>query len=385
MDRLLIKNAMVVTQDDLLIDRDVLIEDGHIASLNYKGDEANLPSIDISGKYLAPGFIDLHTHGRLMADTMDNKRGSLVKIAQDLLRHGVTGFLITTRAMPLEYTIEVIKTAVEYIKDPDPNGALPLGIYLEGPYLADAKKGAQTLDNEDKISSEGIKAMLEAGEGHIKVVALAPELKGAGEIISYLKEKGVTVSAAHTMCEYEETESAIDEGISLATHCFNAMKSIDHKNPGVITACLLDERVTCEAIVDGHHLHPAIVRLLYKTKGSDKVALISDSVAACGIPDGDYDYDGRQFSIKDGTVKTADGGLAGSLLSLDKAVANVINFSCCGLPEACKMASLTPAKVIKAEDRKGSVTEGKDADLVVLDEKLKVSAVFVSGKYYSFD
>ena len=382
MEKIVIYNVKAVLTANILNGATVVVEQGKIIAITQeKVNESNCYLVDGQGRYLSPGFIDLHTHGRMMADTMDNDRASLVKISRDLLQHGVTGYLITTRAMPLDYTLKVLKTIVDYIKDPDPKGARPLGIYLEGPYLSDEKKGAQTLDNDDVVSIAGIKALLDAGEGHVKVVALAPELAGADEAIKIITSQGVIASIAHTMSTYEQGLAAIEAGATLATHTFNAMRQLDHKEPGVIAACLNDSRVICEAIVDGYHLHPAIVQLMYQVKGAGKIALISDSVAAVGIPDGDYDYGGRQFTVSQGTVRLADGGLAGSLLSLDAAVRNVRKFTGCSLSTAVEMASLSPAKVIKQANEIGSLEVGKTADLIIFDDDIRIYGAVVNGKY----
>ena len=381
-EKLALINAAVITPGGVLKGMSVVVEGGVITSLNSgEIDTADCRVIDLGGRYLSPGFVDLHTHGRLGADIIDGSRETMSRVAGDLLRYGVTGFLLTTQAMPREQTVSVIKSAVEYIKNPNPDGAKPLGIYLEGPYLASARKGAQLLDGDDRVCMDGLKAMIEAGEGHVRVVAVAPELPGATEAIRFLTERGIVVSAAHTDGGYDTAVKAIDAGVTLTTHTFNAMRPLRHRDPEVVGACLTDERVFCEVISDGIHLHPAIVKLVYLAKGAEGMALISDSVMATGLDDGEYDYAGRKYTVQNGFVRLPDGTLAGSTLSLDAAVRNVMEFTGCDICKAVEMASLTPSRVIGVNDKKGTVEIGKDADIAVLDERLRVSAVILAGRY----
>jgi len=386
MERLLIKNAKIITREGVLTGKSVLVADGIIEAVIPETDETGVCyEIDAAGCYLSPGFIDLHTHGRQTADAMDGTRESLSGISKDLLRHGVTGFLITTQAAPTEKILSVIRTAVEYIKKPEPDGSAPLGIYVESPYLSPAKKGAQVLTGSGEIKLDEIKAILDAGEGYIRVFTLAPELNNAAEAVRLIADRGAVPAAAHTDSGYDAAMTAINAGLKLATHTFNAMRPINHKEPGVVGACLTDRRVVCEAIADGHHLHPSIVRLIYAAKGPDGMALVSDSVAAAGIPDGQYEFDGRRFIIKDGAVRLEDGTLAGSMLSLDAAVGNAIKFTGCQINEAIKMASLTPARVIGIAGKKGSIEVGKDADLIIFDEKIGVKSAITGSRYIPFE
>jgi len=381
MENLIIRNAKAVLPNGIQSGVSVRIINGVIAAVEPDGmDDCGHAVLDAAGLYLTPGFIDLHTHGRCFADAMDANRDSLARIAKDLLCHGVTGFLITTQAASLAHTRKAIEAAVRYIHDPDPDGAVPLGIYLEGPFLSGAKKGAQQLENADSIDLAALCGLLDAGDGHIRVVALAPELPGALSAIERIIAYNAVAAAAHTNCRYNEATAAIDAGITLATHCFNAMRPLDHREPSVLGACLTDARVTCEAIVDGVHLHPAIVKILYLTKDIDRLALISDSVAAAGVPDGEYEYAGRKFTVDGGAIRLPDGTLAGSALSLDAAVRNMMAFTGCPLYKAVATASFTPARVIGIGGQRGSIEAGKAADLLLLDDNIRIRSVFVGGK-----
>lgn len=381
MDNLVIQNANVILPGGVEQGASVCIENGVISAITPGAVNGSAYRVlDAAGCYLSPGFIDLHTHGRCLCDTMDNSRESLEIIARDLLSHGTTGFLITTQSAPLERTLEVIKTAVAYIKNPAPDGAAPLGIYMEGPYFAAEKKGAQELDNADTVNLDGLRAMLDAGEGYVRVAALAPELPGAIEAIRMITSRGAAASAGHTNSSYDEAMTAIEAGISLSTHTFNAMRPISHREPSVVGACLTDNRVICEAIADGIHLHPAVLKLLYMTKGAEGVALISDSIAAAGIPDGEYDYGGRGFTVGGGVIRLKDGTIAGSMLNLNSAVRNAVKFTGCPLHEAVNMAALTPAGVIGMGKNRGSIEVGKAADLVLFNDGFEIQTVIIGGR-----
>ena len=377
---MVIKNARVVGREGLISGCSVLIRDGIIAAVGCELEQPDgCPVWDAAGRYLSPGFIDLHTHGRNMSDAMDGTRDSLVVIARDLAQHGVTGFLITTQSAPLDVTLAAIENAVRYIEQPDPDGALPLGIYLEGPFFSDTKKGAQLPIAEGRVDLDALRAMLETGAGYIRVVALAPELSGALEAIDMIVGHGAVAAAGHTDSGYDEMMAAVEAGLSLSTHTFNGMRGLDHRQPSVVGACLTQDRVVCEAIVDGIHLHPAVVQLLYRTKGARRLALISDTVAAAGIADGEYDYGGRIFTVSQGAVRLPDGRLAGSTLSLDAALRNVTVFTGCPLHEAVEMVSTTPARVI-GDVRRGGVEPGMAADLVVFDDEFTINGVWIGGR-----
>lgn len=379
MDKLQIVNARVIVPGDILHGVTVLVREGRIAGLSSTAaDPAEWKTLDAEGAYLSPGFIDLHNHGRMVADAMEGTREALQKIAAHQLSHGVTGFLITTQSAPLEPTLAVIKAAADYIDAPASDGAQPLGIYLEGPFFSGVRSGAQLADASG-VDLDALTAMAETGRGHVRVVSLAPELPNAIEAIGMLAGRGVLPAAGHTDSTFEQAAQAICAGLGLATHTFNGMRPLDHREPSVVGACLTDDRVTCEIIADGIHLHPATVKLICRIKGPRNTVLVSDSVAATGIPDGDYDYAGRAVSVKEGVVRLADGTLAGSSLSLDEAVRNVRRFTGCPLHEAVEMASLTPARVLGVSAQKGSIAAGKDADMVLFDEEVSVKTTILGG------
>jgi N-acetylglucosamine-6-phosphate deacetylase len=230
------------------------------------------------------------------------------------------------------------------------------------------------------LVADDLDALLDAAGHALKVVALSPELPGAVDWIHKLNKIGIVAAAAHSNADYKETMAGIDAGITLATHTFNGMRSLSHQEPGILGAVLDDDRVYCELIADGIHLNPVILSLIYKCKGPDRIVLVSDSVLFGSLPDGRYDKHGYTVIVQDGIIRTEDGRLSGSSLSLDRAVRNMVNLAGVPLCHAVQAASLNPAKVLGLENRKGSITPGKDADLVLFDEVVEIKKVFIRGK-----
>jgi N-acetylglucosamine-6-phosphate deacetylase len=369
--------------------------------------------IDGGGLYLSPGFIDLHNHGRLGRDAMETFNISLdggvpqsggtaagsgeaneplETIARGQAEHGVTSFLAGTSTIPWEYVPAAVRRIAAFCRESaagPPEGGKPaarcLGIYSEGSFFSREKRGAHNPRwLKEAISEADLEVLMDAAGETLKVLALSPELPGALPAIRALVGRGVTVSAAHSNAVYAEAQAGIDAGITLSTHTFNGMRALSHQEPGILGAVLNDPRVCCELIADGIHLAPPVLSLVHKIKGSGGVVLVSDSVAPNGLPDGRYEGEGRTVLVRDGTIRLEDGRLAGSSLSLDGAVRNMIRLGGASVPGAVRMASLNPARILGVEDRAGSVAAGKDADLVLFDETISVRAVFIGGKRFQF-
>lgn len=387
-----IKNARIITPYETLENHWVQIEDGKITDIGQdteliKKEFDNV--IDAKGNYLAPGFIDIHNHGNSGHDAMEGTSEALDSMAAFHLKHGVTGFLATTVTASRDETKNAIKNAVEFYKIQEKelvrSKARLLGIYLEGPYFSITKKGAQPAQFIRNPDRKELTEFLDAGLSLVKVVSLAPELPNAKETVSYLKSLGIAVAAGHSDATFAEAKKGIDWGITLATHIFNGMRSFSHREPGVVGAMLTDERVFCEMICDGIHLHPTAMKLVVKMKGKERVVLISDAMMACGLPAGDYSLGGQRVTVTNGEARLADGTLAGSTLTLDRAVYNMIHLVGIPLPEAVRMATLNPAQAIGIQDSKGSIDIGKDADLIIFDEQVKVLTAMVGGKVTQFN
>jgi N-acetylglucosamine-6-phosphate deacetylase len=352
--------------------------------------------VDGEGLYLSPGFIDLHNHGRLGCDVMDGKTSSMETIARGQAEHGVTGFLAGTSSIPWEKNLAAMRFLSDYCAkeaaavdgktaadsaDSSVKGARCLGIYSEGILFSLEKRGAHNPGFlKTTIIKDDIDALLDAAGPALKIAAISPELSGALDAMETFSQKGIVVAAAHTNATYAEALAGIDSGITLATHTFNGMRSLSHQEPGVLGAVLDDSRVTCELVADGVHLAPVILSLVYKLKGPEKIVLVSDSVFMNGVPDGVYGAEGRTAIVKDGIIRLEDGRLAGSSLSLDRAVRNLVNLGGASLCHAVRAASLNPARVIGLDRKKGSIARGKDADLILFDEKITVKKVFIGGQ-----
>jgi N-acetylglucosamine-6-phosphate deacetylase len=385
--KMLMKNANIIIPYEIKRNSSLVIEDGRIANIfDGKSLNENIYDlvIDVKGHFLSPGFIDIHNHGGLGHDFMEGTYKALDSIADFHLKNGVTSLLATIMTEDINTIRKAINGAKNYIENAGNSSKLKsqvLGIYLEGPYFALEKKGGQPEKHIKKPDLEEIKELIKYADNHIKIVSLAPELKGADDIIRYLRKEGILVSAGHTNATLEEAKNAIELGVTQATHLYNGMRAFNHREPGVIGAVLTDDRVICEIICDGIHNHFLSLDLAVKLKGMDKVILISDSMMAAGMKDGKYLLGGQDVFMKDGEARLVDGALAGSTHSLNKAVYNMIKNGIVPLEDAVKMASLNPAKAIGLDDVKGSIEIGKDADLIIFDENVNIIGVMVKGKY----
>ncbi|GHV33106.1 N-acetylglucosamine-6-phosphate deacetylase [Synergistales bacterium] len=389
MERLLIKNAKIITQN-LIVDGSLLALNGRVAALGVHI-EADVDSeIDAKGLFLSPGFIDIHNHGRMGFDVMDASVSSLLNIAIEQIKHGVTGFLATTNTAEKGVLWRAVNVAAEFCDvdrqaertaNKPRRGAQCLGIYVEGNHISMKKRGSHPPELLRPIAQENLNTLLSAGKGNIRVMAFAPELPGSLDAIRRLRHASVVAAAAHTDATFDEAMDGINAGVTLAAHTFNSMRAMTHRDPSIIAACLLDDRVVCEAIADGTHLDPAILQLIYRLKGPDRVCLISDSVRYNGLPDGQYNRDdGRDVTVKNGVIRLGDGRLAGSSLSMNEAVRNMVRLAGIPLFHAVRMASFVPSRVIGMDAAKGSLDVGKDADMILFDEDVNVEAAFIGGK-----
>lgn len=344
----------------------------------YSGD---MPQqvMEVKEGWIAPGFIDIHMHGIEGHDTMDGTTESLQAISRALTRFGVTTFLATTMTAPYSQLETVLANIAENSRMGLP-GAQVAGIHLEGPWINPRYKGAQKEENIALPKLDAVRHLYELAEGLIKVVTIAPEQPEALEAIAWLEERGVIVSAGHTGATFAQAADAVAAGVRHFTHCFNAMTGLHHREPGVVGAAMYHEHLSTELIADGIHVHPAVMKILYRVKTAGRLALVSDSMRAAAMGEGTYDLGGQEVHVHGEQAKLADGTLAGSILTLNRAVGNMVRLSGVSLPEAVEMASLTPATILGIADRKGRLEAGCDADIVVLDKTFEVKSTFVAGK-----
>lgn len=364
----------VMTENFTLENTDVKIEDKVITKIsdNLSDDE----KIDVSGMYVLPGFIDTHLHGA-NGVRVEYENPDINKITTFEATQGVTGIALCTASGDFETRLlnsKIIKEASLSCE-----GCKILAIHAEGPFLSNSKKGAMNEKDLVLPTANKIDEMIDACDGLLKIMTIAPEIEGALEMIEYMKSKGICVSMGHTDATFDVAKNAIDKGASRMTHTFNASKSINHREPGVVVAALNDDRVMCEAICDFVHLHPEIVRMIYKMKGEDGMCIVSDSSPAAGMNVSQFEVGGVKRYVKDGVVRLADGTIAGSTRTVLDGVKNLVSL---GIPlcDVSKMASLNPARDLKMDKEIGSLKEGKLADIVVLDENLDVVYTFVNGK-----
>lgn len=361
-----------------------LISRGQVETLggkiSYSGPrrQAQGRVVDHGDDLICPGLIDLHVHGGAGYDAMDEAPEALDEVSRYLAAGGVTGFLATTQTAAQPELLAALRRVVEAAAT-GLTGATLLGVHLEGPYINEAKRGAQRRDSVRAPSLDELKTLREAAGGLLKIVTLAPEKPGAMESVAWLADQGILVSAGHTDADYETALEAFSVGLSHVSHLYNAMRGLHHREPGILGAALTDGRVTVELIADGHHVHPAALRLAALCKGPAKTVLVSDSVKPAGLPDGEYEYGGRTLSLRDGVVKLPDGVIAGGSMRLNDAVRVMVEEAGLSVTEAVQMASNTPARVLRLTPGKGRLEEGSDADIAVLDWRFSVKETIVGG------
>jgi N-acetylglucosamine-6-phosphate deacetylase len=365
----------------------LLVEDGVIVEVGPRVSRAVPPGVrelDFGDAILAPGFVDIHIHGGAGHDVMEADPAGLATVEQLLAKHGVTGYFPTTVTAPLDQTwsaldrlANAIESAAQNPNSRD-NRAQPVGIHLEGPFLSHARRGVHPPQNLLLPTVEAFDRFWEAARGHIRLMTIAPELEGAREVIAEATQRGVCVSLGHTNADLETARAAVAAGARHATHVFNAMRPLDHREPGVIGEVLTDSRLTADVIVDGIHLDPVVVELFLKAKGPDAAVLITDAISATGMPDGRYRLGPIEVEVKNGRCE-AGGKLAGSVLTMDRAVRNVMRFAHWDLQQALRLATLNPARVGGLAGR-GKIEAGSAADIVVLSPQGEVRSTIIRGE-----
>ncbi|GHU65757.1 N-acetylglucosamine-6-phosphate deacetylase [Clostridia bacterium] len=371
-----IANGLVYQDESYFADTDLLIRDGVIAGIgpHLAADE----TYDATGCYVIPGFIDLHIHGFGGLDTM-NGAEAVRTMSRELVKHGTTSFLPTTMTAAKPETRAAVRGIAKVMADPEPIGSAVLGCLMEGPFFCEKRKGAQPAHALLAPTLADYEDMTGEDAGIVRRLALAPELPGAAELIRALVERGVQVSLGHTDATYAQMIAAAAAGATSVTHIYNGMSPLTHREPGAVGAALTCRQLIPEFIADLIHLHPAALKLVYDSKGSDGCIAITDSMEAGGMPDGQYQLGGQEVFVKDGAARLTDGTLAGSVLTLRRSLANMVTVVGVPIAEALPMYTSTPARLI-GETRRGSLTEGYIADIVVLDHAFNVRAVWVGGK-----
>jgi N-acetylglucosamine-6-phosphate deacetylase len=383
--RTLLVNALLYGPEPLGLGG-VLLEGAQVGAI-YRA-ESDLPSgvstIDLEGAALGPGLIDLHVHGADGVELMtagsggDGGDGALTRMSRFLARHGVTGFLPATVTASMGATETAIRRVRRALGQPR-GGARVLGVHLEGPFLSAERLGAQSPEFCAPPTQASVAHLISLTRGVPYIVTLAPEVPGGLEAIRAFVDAGAIVSIGHTVADVDQAQAAFAAGATQVTHMFNGMPPMHHRRPGVVGAALATSGVCVELIADGVHLHPTTVRMAIAAKGVQNVLLVSDSMAATGCADGEYVLGPVRVRVQDGEARLASGALAGSTLTLDRAVSNVARWTG-DLAAAWQMASLNPARQLGMADRLGRLAEGYTADLVALDDDGKVLLTVIGGE-----
>lgn len=370
--------ARVVTPEGVLDDGWVRIADGVIAEVGRgeigRGDPPG-SALDLGGGWLVPGFVDLHCHGGGGASYSSADPEQLRRGLATHREHGTTTSLASLVSVPVAEMEEQIGALAALVDD----GALA-GIHLEGPFLSSARCGAHDPSVLRAPDSATVERLLAAGRGAVSMVTLAPELANSLDAIRQLDERGVIPAIGHTDGTWEQARAAIDAGAKVATHLFNGMRPLHHREPGAVAALLEDERVAVELICDLVHLHPAVAELAARRAGRDRTVLVTDAISATAAADGEYRLGDLPVAVRGGVPRLADGSLAGSTLTMDDAFRNLVRGCGLDVEHAVAATSTGPARLLGLADRVGAVREGLAADLVVLDEQLRLRDVLKGGE-----
>jgi N-acetylglucosamine-6-phosphate deacetylase len=366
----------------------VWIEEGRIVSLSGGESADRAVILDFPAATLAPAFFDVHIHGASGHDVMEATPEALRAIGCFLATHGTAAYLATTVTAPLDATLRAVSSLAKLIANPPlfDNGILPmarpLGIHLEGPYLSHAKCGVQPVEHMLAPDIATFDRIFDAAEGTVCLMTIAPELPGAVELIRHASRRGVRISLGHSNATAAETRAAIDAGAVSATHTFNAMRALDHRKPGILGTVLTTDGLYAELICDGIHVAPEMVRLWCRAKGSHRSILVTDAMSAAGMPDGEYQLGGFAVQVADGRA-TARGVLAGSVLTLDRALKNFMDYTGLPLEEALPPLTTNPAAMTGLESRVGSLAADREANLVVLDDEGHLLTAIINGRMTS--
>jgi N-acetylglucosamine-6-phosphate deacetylase len=370
------------------VDNPLLLLDGqHVADVTSQAARA-VPAgarvVDFGDAVLAPGYLDIHIHGGAGRDVMEANPASLSAVERLIAKHGVTGYFPTTVTAPVDQILSALERLAGAIEDggkqnsgPDGARATPLGIHLEGPFMSHARPGVHPAADLLLPTLPLFERFWQAARGQIRIITMAPELDGAAEVIVEASKRGVCVSLGHSDADLETTRAGIAAGARHATHVFNAMRPLQHRDPGIIGEVLTNPQLTVDLIADGIHLDPSIVRLVLAAKGKENSVLITDAISATGMPDGLYPLGSLEVEVKDGKA-LYHGHLAGSILTLDVAVRNVMRFAHWDLQPALRAATLNPARVAGLPNR-GRLQAGALADIVILSQCGEVKNTIIRG------
>jgi N-acetylglucosamine-6-phosphate deacetylase len=379
---MLLTGGHIFTPSEEFWPGEILIRGGQILAVGEDLSAQTPPDaerLDVSGLFVTPGFIDLHTQGAGGHDVWDGTTEALAGWSLAKAREGATAFMVTTgyRDEGFDFLLKHLDHAEKFFP-----GARPLGVYLESPFCSIERRGGILKERVLPVSIELLDEIHRRLGDKLRMMTVAPEREHALELIADLARRGIVPALGHTDCDYSTALLAIEAGVTHVTHCFNTMRSMHHRTPGPLAAVLLDGRVDVELITDGIHIHPAVVDLTVRLKGEGLVSVVTDSMRAAGLPDGEYTFgrEGRTYRVEEGAVKLPDGTLAGSTLTMIRALKNTVKFSGLPLRKTLPMLTSTPARAVRVNGRKGELKPGFDADITVFHEDYTVHQTIVAGK-----
>ncbi len=362
-----------------VFDPGMVLIDGDTVRYVGAADDTSLPGqterIDVSGLHLVPGYIDVHIHGLLGSDSMGP---GLAEVIRSLPRFGVTAFMATTLTLPRQEILDALHAMADVLDRP-PIGARCLGIHLEGPHLSPARTGMATAEWFSSLTWEDYQSLQQAARGRIRMITFAPELGDSLHMIPRLIQQGVIPVIGHSDATFDLVARAVDLGLAHATHTYNAMRPLHHREPGVLGAVMYFDQIVAELIADGIHVHPAAIAILLRLKGLDRVALISDAAPMAGLPEGEYEWEHKPVFVKDGACRLADGTIAGAHALIDQGVRLLCREVGLPLQQALIPATRTPADATAAPHL-GRLQPGCAADLTLLNAELKPVRTFVAGR-----
>jgi N-acetylglucosamine-6-phosphate deacetylase len=379
----LLIGGTIVTETEVIQDGWILIEDGKLREIGKKNtlptkwSSYPVTSID-ENHYVFPGFIDVHIHGAAGSDVMDATEDAFTTMAQVLPQEGTTSFLATTITQSDVAISRTLTTIASFMKK-EYKGAEVLGVHLEGPFINKKYAGAQPVNQIISPNLALFEKWNQLAEGAIRLVTLAPEGENGFEFVEVLTKQGIIASIGHSDASHSQVKLAVEHGLSHATHLYNAMRPMHHRDPGVVGAVLLEDKIMAEIIFDKVHCVKEMVELAFKMKGSNKLQLITDAMRAKCLREGTYELGGQTVNLKGNEARLEDGTLAGSVLRMNEAVRHASELEGCELVDLAKMSSMNAAKELKIFDRKGSIDVGKDADLVILDQAFNVISTYCRG------
>ena len=384
MSKYVITNGKIYTETHLIEQGYLIVEDGKISEIQESQYTGELEQIDAKGQNILPGFIDIHIHGGYGEDAMDASFEGLKHLSEQLLSEGTTTFLATTMTQSDANIEKALKNIVDYQAQQQRGEAAEIGgIHLEGPFISEHKVGAQNPEFVQRPSVDKIQHFQEIAQNQIKIITFAPEVDGAHETLNALHEN-IIFSMGHTVATFDEANEAVERGAKHITHLYNAATPFTHRDPGVFGAAWTNEGLNTEIIGDGIHSHPASVKIAYKQKGNEHMYLITDAMRAKGMKDGEYDLGGQNVIVRGQEARLASGALAGSILKMNDGLYNLMNFTHDTLDNLWRVTSLNQAIALNIDAHKGGLAVGKDADIVIVDDTIKVNTTIKAGTVHNY-